>query len=163
MTQSKNIKHLANGPPNLPVTRRQFPDRPILCVGGVVIQGDQVALIRRSQDPHRGEWTIPGGAVEIAEKIKAAVRREVQEETGLVVEPLDLVTVFERIIRSEGRVEYHYVVLDYICRRRRGRIRPSSDVSDAQWVARGELVKFKLKPTTIDVIQRGFQFFDNLK
>jgi 8-oxo-dGTP diphosphatase len=137
--------------------RRQFPNRPILCVGGAVIENDAVALVRRRHDPHKGEWTIPGGAVEIDERIKAALRREIREETGLVVEPLQLITVFERIVRKEGRAQYHYVVLDYACKRRGGGIRPASDVLDARWVLRSDLAKYKLRPTVVHVIQQAFE------
>jgi 8-oxo-dGTP diphosphatase len=143
--------------------RRQFPNRPILCVGGVVIEDDAVILVKRRHDPHRREWSIPGGAVKVAETIKAALRREVREETGLLVDPLDLITVFERIIRQEGRAQYHYVVLDYACKRKSGRLRPASDVLDARWVSRHNLERFKLRPAAAAVIELGFEFFDNLK
>jgi 8-oxo-dGTP diphosphatase len=132
-------------------------------VGGAVIEDNAVALVRRRHHPNKGEWTIPGGAVEIDEKIKAAVRREVREETGLVVEPLELITVFERIIRKEGRAQYHYVVLDYACKRRSGRLRPASDVVDARWVCRRDLANYKLRPAAAYVIQQAFEIFDNLK
>jgi 8-oxo-dGTP diphosphatase len=143
--------------------RRQFPDRPILCVGGAVIEDNAVALVRRRNEPHKGEWTIPGGAVEIDERIKAAVRREVREETGLLVDPLQLITVFERIIRKEGRAQYHYVVLDYACKRRSGRLRPASDVLDACWVLQGDLPKYKLRPAAAHVVQQAFEMFRKLK
>jgi 8-oxo-dGTP diphosphatase len=143
--------------------RRQFPTRPILCVGGVVIDNDHVVLVKRRHEPQRGEWTIPGGAVELDERIKAAVRREVREETGLVVEPLELVMVLERIIRKEGRVWYHYVVLDYACKLKRGRVNPASDVLDARWVSRNNLHNYRLRKPAADVIEESFEFFGKLK
>ncbi|HTV56148.1 MAG TPA: NUDIX hydrolase [Terriglobia bacterium] len=143
--------------------QRQFPTRPILCVGGAVIQNNAVALVRRRHDPNRGEWTIPGGAVEIDERIKAAVRREVREETGLVAEPLQLITVFERIIRKEGRLQYHYVVLDYACKCSGGELCPASDALDARWVLRRDLARYKLRSATVSVIQQAFKILQELR
>jgi 8-oxo-dGTP diphosphatase len=143
--------------------RREFPNRPVLCVGGVVIEQDKVVLVRRGHPPQKGEWTIPGGAVELDEKLEAAVRREVREETRLFVEPMKLLTVFERIVRSEGRVRYHYVVLDYACKRKQGHVNPASDVLDARWVLKDQLKEYRLRPASVSVIQQAFEFFDRLK
>lgn len=143
--------------------RRQFPSRPILCVGGIVIDSDRVVLVKRRHEPQRGEWTIPGGAVELKERIQSAVRREVREETGLVVEPLKLVMVLERIIRKKGRVQYHYVVLDYACQLKHGHITPASDVLDARWVLRSDIPKYRLRKAASDIIQQSFQLFQSTK
>jgi 8-oxo-dGTP diphosphatase len=143
--------------------RRQFPIRPILCVGGVVIEDGKVVLVRRGHEPQKGQWSIPGGAVELGEKIVSAVRREVHEETKLFVEPVELISVFERIVRNHGRVRYHYVVLDYACRLKKGRIAPESDVLDARWVSRCHLDGYRLLQPTENVIQQAFDYFQKLR
>ena len=96
------------------IDERSYPDRPWLGVGGIVFQGDRVLLVKRGKEPGRGKWSIPGGAVDIGETVERAVKREIEEETGLQVEVLDLVAVFERILPDpQGKILYHYVVLDY--------------------------------------------------
>lgn len=142
------------------MVKREFPKQPILCVGAVVILGNSVLLIRRGKPPQKGEWTLPGGMVELGESLRAAVRREVQEETGLRVEPASLAAIFERIIRRNGRVQYHYIVLDYVCRLKGGKLRPASDVTDARWVSQAELGQYRLRPQARQVIQKAF---DNIK
>ncbi len=142
------------------MVKREFPKQPILCVGAVVILGNSVLLIRRGKPPQKGEWTLPGGMVELGESLRAAVRREVQEETGLRVEPASLAAIFERIIRRNGRVQYHYFVLDYVCRLKGGKLRPASDVTDARWVSQAELGQYRLRPQARQVIQKAF---DNIK
>ena len=140
--------------------RREFPNRPVLAVGGVVVKGGSVLLIRRGKSPSRGEWSLPGGMVEIGERVGAAVSREIQEETGLVVEPVALAAVFERIVRQRGRVRFHYTVLDYVCRVRGGRLHYGSDVTDARWVRREELKNYRLRRTAQTVIRQAFEILE---
>ncbi|HLI35692.1 MAG TPA: NUDIX hydrolase [Terriglobia bacterium] len=142
------------------MVKREFPRQPILCVGAVVIRGDSILLIRRGKHPQMGEWTLPGGMVELGESVHSAVRREVWEETGLRVKPASLAAIFERIIRRNGRVQYHYIVLDYVCRLKSGKLRPASDVTDARWVSRAELGQYCLRRQARQVIQKAF---DNIK
>jgi 8-oxo-dGTP diphosphatase len=132
-------------------------------VGGVVIEHNAVALVRRCHDPRKGEWSIPGGAVEIDERVKAAVRREVREETGLLVCPIQLITVFEYVVRKKGHVQYHYVILDYACKYQGGELRPASDALDARWVLRRNLAKYKLRSATTSVIQQAFEILCKLR
>lgn len=146
-----------------PVANREFPDRPILCAGGVVIEGNAVLLICRSNAPQKDEWTLPGGMVELGEKVTSAVRREIREETGLTVEPVALVSVFERILHVRNRVRYHYTVLDYLCRRKHGRLKAASDVSDARWVRRKDLGRYRLRQSAAKVIRQAFAMVENLK
>jgi 8-oxo-dGTP diphosphatase len=143
--------------------RRRYPTRPFLGVGGVVIRGDSVLLIRRGHAPQKGEWAIPGGLVELGETVADALRREVMEETGISVKPVEMVAVFEPIIKRKGRVQYHYVVLDYACQPSSGRLAPNSDVSDARWVHRTELGKYRLRPPTLRAIRQGFAVIGKLK
>jgi len=136
---------------------REYPERPLVGVGGVVIHRHRVLLIRRGHEPLKGEWSIPGGLVELGEGLADAVRRELKEETGLEVEPLDCLLVFDRILREGRRVKYHYVIVDYLCRRKRGRLHPASDVVDARWVRREELPKYHLTDLATALILRAFE------
>jgi ADP-ribose pyrophosphatase YjhB (NUDIX family) len=141
--------------------RREYPEQPLVGVGGVVIHRNRVLLIRRGTEPLKGEWSIPGGLVEVGEELAAAVRRELKEETGLDVEPVGVVLAFDRIMREGRRVKYHYVIIDYLCRRKRGRLRPASDVLEAQWVRREDLPQYGLTKMATAVILRAFEMTEN--
>jgi ADP-ribose pyrophosphatase YjhB (NUDIX family) len=132
--------------------KREYPDRPIVGVGGVVIHRRRALLIRRGSEPHKGEWSIPGGMLELGEALADGVRRELKEETGLEVEPLEIVAAFDRITWEGKRVKYHYVIVDYVCRRKRGRLKPASDVVDACWARREDLPKYHLTEMATKVI-----------
>ena len=136
---------------------RKFPKQPLVGVGGVVIHRERALLIRRGSEPLKGEWSIPGGLVELGEDLTVAVQRELKEETGLDVEPLECVRVFDRIMREGARVKYHYVIVDYLCRRKSGRLRPASDVIDACWVRREDLPQFRLTEMATTVILDAFE------
>ena len=135
---------------------REYPNNPLVGVGGVVIDRDRALLIRRGSEPLKGEWSIPGGLLELGEELVAGVRRELKEETGLDVEPRECILVFDRIMREGERVKYHYVIVDYLCRRVRGRVRPASDVVDARWVRREDLPQYHLTDLATEVILRAF-------
>jgi ADP-ribose pyrophosphatase YjhB (NUDIX family) len=143
--------------------KREFPQSPLVGVGGVVIHLKRVLLIRRKREPLKGEWSLPGGLVELGEELHEAVRRELKEETGLDVEPLEIMAVFDRIMGKDvrsGRVRYHFVIVDYACRWKRGRISPSSDVVDARWVRREDLSSYHLTPLAAAVIGEAFRYFE---
>ena len=122
----------------------------------MVIYRGRVLLIRRGSEPLKGEWSIPGGMLELGEELTAGVVRELKEETGLDVEPLECILVFDRIMREGERVKYHYVIVDYLCRRKRGRLRPASDVIDARWVRSEDLPQYHLTDMATAVISRAF-------
>lgn len=157
-----------------PVDRREFPQHPRVGVGGIVIDRGRVLLVRRGQAPLKGEWSIPGGLVEVGESLKEAVEREIREETGLLVKAVAMLGVFERVIPAKrsggqrGRVRYHYVLIDFLCelrrpvRQRRGRDKPQAltDVTDARWVSECELGEFRLSPAARKVIQQAFRSRD---
>ena len=137
---------------------RRFPDRPVLGVGAVIVDGSRVLLVKRAQEPLKGEWSLPGGAVELGETLEAAVVREVGEETGLKIEVGPVVEVFERVQRERsGRVEYHYVVVDYLCRAVGGTLAPASDVADAIWADGANLESYRLTENATNVIARGLR------
>lgn len=134
---------------------RQYPPRPILGVGAIVLAGDRVLLILRGKEPLKGYWSLPGGAVETGESVEEALRREVREETGLEIREIRFAEVFERIMRDEtGQVEYHYVLLDYICEPAGGELQAASDVSDARWFLWEEMAGLTMTSGTREVIGR---------
>src|SRR5208337_610182 len=137
--------------------KREYPKHPLVGVGGVVIDRGRALLIRRGSEPLKGEWSIPGGMLELGEELAAGVRRELKEETGLDVEPLECILVFDRIMREGKRVKYHYVIVDYLCRRKRGRLRPASDVVDARWVQRQDLPQYHLTDMATALILEAFE------
>jgi len=140
--------------------KREYPDRPIVGVGGVVIHRGRALLIRRGCEPLKGQWSIPGGMLELGEELAEGVRRELKEETGLDVEPLQIVAAFDRITREAERVKYHYVIVDYVCRRKGGKLKPASDVTDARWVRREEMPQYNLTDMATKVILHSFEFFE---
>ncbi len=136
--------------------KRDYPDRPLLGVGAVIVRNEQVLVVRRSHPPLQGQWSVPGGLVETGETTREALIREIREETSLIVEPLDLVEVFERILRDgDSRVQYHFVVIDYLCRIVSGEACPGTDVSEIRWVPLEKLQELGITPETHDVIHKG--------
>lgn len=136
---------------------RAYPERPIVGVGAVIIEGDEVVLIRRRFEPLAGQWSLPGGTLELGETLEAAVAREMLEETGLVVDVGPVVEVFDRIMLDEARrVRYHFVLVDYLCRRVSGDLAAGSDVDDARFVRRDALAGYTLTAKAASVIERGF-------
>jgi len=146
--------------------RREYPEAPIAGVGAVIVReardrSQQVLLIRRAQEPLKGEWSLPGGAVELGETLEEAVCREVLEETGLAVETIDVVQAFDRISRdADGRVRYHYVLVDFLCRVKAGAPAPeavvcATDALEARWAGPDDLAG--LTPLTLDVIRKAWR------
>ncbi|MBM4325611.1 MAG: NUDIX domain-containing protein [Deltaproteobacteria bacterium] len=137
---------------------REYPSRPLVGVGAVIVYKGRVALVRRAHPPAKGRWSIPGGLVRVGETLKEAVVREASEETNLDVEPLDLIEVVERIFPDkDGRIQYHYVLADYVCSVRSGVLTPASDVSEAAWVTLDEMPGLKVPRVTVEVIRKALQ------
>jgi 8-oxo-dGTP diphosphatase len=127
-------------------------------VGAIIVQDDKVVLIKRGHPPLEGEWSIPGGALEVGETIREGVIREAREETSLHVESLDLLGVFDRVIRDDhGQVRYHYVLIDFLCRVRDGSLQAAGDAADAKWFTEKELSALPLPRDTADAIRLGFE------
>lgn len=136
---------------------REYPVRPIVGVGGVTIQDGRVLIMRRAYAPLQGEWSIPGGGLDVGETIADGIRREVEEETGILVRVFDQIETFERILRDDtGRVQYHYVILDYLCEAAGGELRAGSDATDVAWVAEEDLQKYRLRESATRVIAKAF-------
>jgi mutator protein MutT len=136
--------------------KRKYPDQPIIGVGGIIFYEDRVLLIKRGMEPSLGQWSIPGGAVCVGETLEEAVVREVLEETHLEVEVLTLAKVLERIFRDPaGRVVYHYVLVDFLCRWKAGELKSDSDAQDARFISLQDLLSFQIAPVTLEVIHRA--------
>jgi mutator protein MutT len=133
-----------------------FPAQPVVSVGAVIVDDGRVLLIKRGQPPLQGRWSLPGGVVELGETLQEALVREVREETGLDVEVGPVVEVLERIEREDdARVEYHYVIIDYRCRVRGGRLACGSDAADAQWVAASDIPSFGVTTAVAGVVHKA--------
>jgi len=136
---------------------RKYPDRPIVGVGAVIIDGDRVLLVKRAHEPLKGEWSLPGGAVEVGESLEAALLREVREETCLDVTVGPVVEVLDRIGRdANDRVEYHFVIVDYLCRVAGGTATCGSDAEDVEWARRDDLARYRLTSAATAVIAKAF-------
>ena len=138
--------------------RREYPERPVVGVGGVVLRDTRVLLVQRASEPLAGQWSLPGGAVELGETLEEAVVRELKEETGLVVRVVELVEAFERIIRDDsGRSRYHYVLLDYLCQPVEGTARAGSDVQAVAWATPEEFDRYGLSEKARAVCRKAFE------
>jgi 8-oxo-dGTP diphosphatase len=143
---------------------REYPERPIVGVGGVIIENGRTLLIRRGSEPLRGEWSIPGGTLELGESLQAGVARELREETGLDVRVLELIEVFDRIFPDESlqpseekrQPRFHFVIADYLCERIAGEPRAGSDVTDVAFATEEELGNFHLTATATRVLKKAF-------
>jgi len=137
---------------------REFPEHPLIGIGSIIIEAGRVVLVKRAHPPIQGHWSIPGGVLEVGEMIREAAIREAREETGLIVEPGELLGVYDRILRDpEHRVQYHYVLIDFLCRKVAGDLLAASDAAEVRWFTREELPALKLAEDTLEVIQKGFE------
>jgi ADP-ribose pyrophosphatase YjhB (NUDIX family) len=137
--------------------QREFPEVPLVGVGAIIIEDSRVVLVKRLHPPLQSEWSIPGGVLEVGEMVRDAAIREAREETGLTVEPGELLGVFDRILRDpQQRVQYHYVLIDFLCRRVAGHLAAASDAAEVRWFTPEELPSLNLAHDTLEVIQKGF-------
>ena len=146
--------------------KREYPEQPLVGVGGVVIDNERALLIRRGGPPMEGEWSIPGGMLELGETLPQGVARELAEETGLEVNVLDIIEVLERIFPAlpggDGtpgdvtRPRYHFVILDYLCETRGGTLRAGSDATEFAWAREEDLAKFELTVAATRVLRKAF-------
>jgi 8-oxo-dGTP diphosphatase len=137
--------------------RRDYPDRPIVGVGAVVVNQGRVVLVKRGSPPLLGEWSLPGGVVELGETLRAAAEREAREETGLMVKAGEVIEVLDRIIPgAAGAPQYHYVLIDFLCTVQGGELKAGGDAADARWAAKSELDNYELEQPAVDVIRKAF-------
>jgi ADP-ribose pyrophosphatase YjhB (NUDIX family) len=138
--------------------QREFPEVPLVGVGAIIIEDSQVVLVKRLHPPLQAQWSIPGGVLEVGELVREAAIREAREETGLIVEPGELLGVYDRVLRDvEQRVQYHYVLIDFLCRRVAGQLQAADDAAEVRWFTPAELPALKLAEDTQDVIRKGFE------
>jgi ADP-ribose pyrophosphatase YjhB (NUDIX family) len=148
---------------------REYPDRPIVGIGGVIIDQGRAVLIRRGSEPLLGEWSIPGGTLELGETLEEGVARELLEETGINVRILELIEVFDRIFpgngsfsaKSKKNPRFHYVIADYLCERLSGEPRAGSDVTDLAFAREEELARFHLTETATRILKKAFAMHRN--
>ena len=137
--------------------KREYPEAPLVGVGAVMVERGRVLLVKRGQPPLKDRWSPPGGLVELGETVREAVAREVGEETGLRVEVDKLLGVFDRVVRDEaGRIQYHYVLVDFLCRAVGGELKAAGDAVDARWFLREELAALRLAADTMKLIEEAF-------
>jgi len=135
---------------------RLYPSLPVVGVGAVIVRDGLVLIVRRANPPLQGEWSIPGGALDLGEKLRDGVAREVREETGLEVEVGPVLDVFDSIFPdAEGRTQYHYVLVDYLCRPLSGTAIAASDATELRWAKPDDLPALGMKQVTIEVIQKA--------
>jgi 8-oxo-dGTP diphosphatase len=135
---------------------REYPDRPFVGVGAVIIEEGRVVLIKRGHAPAIGEWSIPGGTMEVGETVREAVTREVREETGLIVEAGELLGVFDRVLRDPAdRVQFHYVLIDFLCAPTGGHLKAGGDAAETRWFTTEEAAKLPLPADTAGIIRKG--------
>jgi 8-oxo-dGTP diphosphatase len=147
--------------PGRQVMKREYPDAPLVGVGAIIVDAGRVVLVKRGHPPLAGEWSIPGGALEVGELVRAAAAREAHEETGLTVEPAELLGVFDRVLRDEdGRVRYHYLLVDFLCRRVKGEVCRGGDADEARWFTPEEVKRLPLPRDTAEVIRLGLERAD---
>jgi 8-oxo-dGTP diphosphatase len=137
--------------------QREFPELPLVGVGAVIIENARVLLVKRAHPPLEAQWSIPGGVLEVGEMVREAAIREVREETGLIVQAGDLLGVYDRVLRNaEQRVQYHYVLIDFLCRPAGGELQAADDATEVRWYTCEELPVLRLAEDTLDVIRKGF-------
>jgi mutator protein MutT len=138
--------------------RREYPERPLVGVGAVIVEDGRVVLVRRGAEPMAGEWSIPGGLVELGETMRAAAVREAQEETGLTVEAGEVLEVLDRILPDgNGKSRFHYVLIDFLCRRVAGELRAGGDAKEVRWVDESELKALGVAEAAAQVIRKALK------
>jgi 8-oxo-dGTP diphosphatase len=138
--------------------KREYPDNPLVGVGAIIIEAGRVLLVKRGHPPLMGDWSIPGGVLDLGETVREGAIREAREETGLVVVPDALLGVYDRLLRDpDGRVRYHYVLVDFLCRRVAGDLLAAGDADDVRWFTPDELGRLPLAEDTREVIRLGFE------
>ena len=136
---------------------REYPDRPVVGVGGVVVLSGRALIVKRAHEPRKGEWSLPGGIVELGETLVEAARREILEETGLDVEVGPVVEVFDRVHRLEDRVQYHFVIVDYLCTPIGGTLRAGDDALEVAWAGADETARYGINEHAARVLRRGLE------
>jgi 8-oxo-dGTP diphosphatase len=137
---------------------REYPDSPLVGVGAIIIDEGRVLLVKRGHPPLAGEWSIPGGVLELGETLREAAVREAREETCLTVETAELLGVYDRVLRdNEGRTLYHFVLIDFLCWPVAGDAEAADDANEVRWFTPDEIADLGLAEDTAQVIREGFE------
>jgi ADP-ribose pyrophosphatase YjhB (NUDIX family) len=138
---------------------REYPAQPVVGVGAVVVREDRALIVRRAHEPRKGEWSLPGGLLHLGESLADAARREVKEETGLDVELGPIIETFDRVHRdADGRIRYHFVIVDFVCWSERGEAAAGSDAEDVAWVTADSIDGYGVNAHAKAVILRGLNY-----
>lgn len=138
--------------------KREYPDSPLVGVGAIIIENGRVLLVKRGHPPMAGEWSIPGGVLELGETLREATIREAREETCLIVETAELLGVYDRVLRDDdGRTIYHFVLIDFLCRRVAGEAQAAGDAAEVRWYTPAEVEGLGLAEDTVQVIRQGLK------
>jgi mutator protein MutT len=136
--------------------KREYPEHPLVGVGAVIVEGDRVVLVRRAAQPMAGEWSIPGGMLELGETMRAGAEREAREETGLQVEAGEVLGVLDRILPdADGKTRFHYVLIDFLCQRIAGELRAGGDAAEARWVGEADLQGLGVAEAAVRIIRKA--------
>jgi len=136
--------------------KKEYPKQPIVGVGAIIIHNGKMLIVKRGSDPGKGKWSVPGGLVELGETVKEAVEREVLEECNLKVEASHLIDIVDNIIRDKnGRIKYHFIILDFFAKLRGGKLKPNSEIIEAKWVPIDEVEKYDLTNTFKEFMKRN--------
>ena len=140
--------------------KRDYPDRPIVGVGAVIVRDGRAVIVRRGGEPLAGEWSVPGGVLELGETLRQGAEREALEETGLKVRAGEVLEVFDSIVPdASGRTQYHYVLVDFLCEYISGELHAGGDAADVRWITPADLPRLSLRPSIEAVLRRGFEAF----
>ena len=142
--------------------KKEYPEHPMVGVGAIIVQNGKILIVRRSSEPGKGKWSVPGGLVELGETVEQAVVREVREECGLDVEVDRLIDVVDSMtFDRNGRLKYHFIILDFFVKIKGGKLRPGDDAKEAMWVSLEEVENYDLTKTFRDFLKRNMEKLRN--
>ena len=137
---------------------REYPEHPVVGVGAVVVRDGRALIVKRAHEPRKGEWSLPGGLLELGESLVDAVRREIKEETNLDIEVGPVIETFDRVHQdAAGKIRYHFVIVDYVCWPITGEASAGSDAEAVAWVAASDIDRYQVNAHAKAVIEKGLK------
>jgi 8-oxo-dGTP diphosphatase len=138
---------------------REYPEHPVVGVGAVIVRDGRALIVKRAHEPRKGEWSLPGGLLELGESLVDAVKREIKEETNLDIEVGPVIETFDRVHRDDaGKIRYHFVIVDYVCWPITGDASPGSDAEEVAWVTASDIDSYNVNAHAKAVIERGLNY-----